>query len=141
MDDGVDSPTDAATIPERVNVRPVSDDDAIRARLADILETTDWFSDPVVTVENGVVFLAGTTELDEHKNWATGLCRNTEDVVAVVNRIQVSRAINYRQSAEMAATRLETMWEDLLLRIPNIVAGCFLLGLTWIDAEVGKSVT
>ena len=40
-------------------------------------------------MDEGVVFLAGQTKSEQHKEWAGRLATNTQDVVAVVNRIQV----------------------------------------------------
>ncbi|MDD4464227.1 MAG: mechanosensitive ion channel family protein [Desulfobacterales bacterium] len=76
--------------PGKVEVQPVAKDDEIRQRIADILKTTSWFGEPRVTVQEGIVFLKGTTESDESKQWATDLAKNTEGVVAVVNQIEVA---------------------------------------------------
>jgi small-conductance mechanosensitive channel len=94
--DGGDTPVPAKApdgIPEppgRVEVQPVAKDGEIRQRIANILETTSWFGEPNVTVEEGIVFLKGTTESDESKQWAGDLAKNTEGVVAVVNQIEVA---------------------------------------------------
>jgi len=89
-------PTPTATVaetpiaaPDRVEVQPEARDDEIRQRLQDILTATEWYVNPEVRVQDGVVFLAGETETQEFKKWAGDLARNTQDVVAVVNRIQV----------------------------------------------------
>jgi osmotically-inducible protein OsmY len=55
-----------------------------------VLNATDWFTDPQVRVEEGVVFINGQVESDELKKWAGDLARNTQDVVAAVNRPEVS---------------------------------------------------
>jgi small-conductance mechanosensitive channel len=75
--------------PDRVEVRPEARDDEIRQRIQDILIATEWYVDPEVRVQDGVVFLKGQTETEEFKKWAGDLARNTQDVVAVVNQIQV----------------------------------------------------
>jgi small-conductance mechanosensitive channel len=75
--------------PERVDVQPVARDEEIGQRLMDILEATEWFVNPEVRVQDGVVFLEGQTDSGDFKTWAGDLARNTQDVVAVVNRIQV----------------------------------------------------
>jgi small-conductance mechanosensitive channel len=75
--------------PDRVEVQPEARDDEIRQRLQDILTATEWYENPEVRVQDGVVFLEGRTETEEFKKWAGDLARNTQDVVAVVNRIQV----------------------------------------------------
>ncbi|MBU2502748.1 BON domain-containing protein, partial [bacterium] len=76
-------------LPGRVEVQPVAKDDEIGQRIANILKTTSWFGEPRVTVQEGIVFLKGTTGNDESKLWAGNLARNTEGVVAVINQIEV----------------------------------------------------
>lgn len=75
--------------PEQIDVRPEVRDEEIGQRLADILEATEWYVNPQVQVQDGVVFLTGQTETEAFKKWAGDLARNTQDVAAVVNRIQV----------------------------------------------------
>ena len=76
--------------PQRIDVQPAARDPEISTRLSRILAATGWFSDPVVEVTEGVVFLAGSTEDAEYRIWAGDLARNTEGVVAVVNKIEVT---------------------------------------------------
>ena len=83
------APEDLSEPPAKVEVQGVVRDVEIRQRLADILETTGWFGAPEVRVQDGIVFLKGTTETDESRTWAGNLARNTEGVVAVVNQIEV----------------------------------------------------
>jgi small-conductance mechanosensitive channel len=83
------APATPAAAPKPVDVEPLARDSEIATRLESILESTQWFDTPEVAVENGVVFLAGTTTKDDYKQWAAALAERTQDVVAVVNRIQV----------------------------------------------------
>ncbi|MBC2735472.1 MAG: mechanosensitive ion channel [Desulfobacteraceae bacterium] len=73
----------------RVEVQPISSDDAIKARLTNIMVSTGWFDNIQVEVNDGVVFLDGGTLSDKYRSWAGDLANRTRDVVAVVNRIQV----------------------------------------------------
>lgn len=77
-------------LPGKVEVQPAAKDDKIEQRITDILNTTGWFGDPQVAVQEGIVFLKGTAENDESKQWAGNLAKNTEGVVAVVNQIDVA---------------------------------------------------
>lgn len=77
------------SVPSAVEVNPTARDEEIAARLQSILDATDWFDAPRVTVENGVVFLSGRTGQDSYRAWAGELASKTRDVVAVVNRIAV----------------------------------------------------
>ena len=54
----------------KVDVNPVARDEEIRKRLQSVLDATDWFADPQVQVEEGVVFLNGQVKSDELRKWA-----------------------------------------------------------------------
>ncbi|MEQ8672562.1 MAG: mechanosensitive ion channel family protein [Aggregatilineales bacterium] len=75
--------------PQRVDVQPVARDEEIEARLQNILSATGWFNDPQVRVQDGVVFLTGQAQTAEFKDWAGNLARNTQDVAAVVNQLDI----------------------------------------------------
>lgn len=75
--------------PQTVNVTPDVEDSEISERLTRILIATDWYVSPEVRVEEGVAFLTGGTKDEKYRVWAGDLARSTQDVVAVVNRIQV----------------------------------------------------
>ncbi len=65
--------TEETAAPERVDVAPVADDTQIRERLVRILTATAWFENPEVEVNDGVVFLSGSTEAGDYKRWAGDL--------------------------------------------------------------------
>jgi len=88
---------------------PVAD-----ARLQSVLDATDWFIDPQVRVEEGVVFLNGQAESDELKKWAGDLARNTQDVVAVANRLEVP---------ELSVWDFRLAWSGLLVLCRSSVCG------------------
>jgi hypothetical protein len=48
--------------PAKVNVKPVNRDEEILKRLQNVLDATEWFIDPKVRVEEGVVFLSGQAD-------------------------------------------------------------------------------
>ena len=75
--------------PAKVDVNPVAKDEEIANRLANIMMATEWFENPRVAVREGVVFLEGVSATADQKEWATKLASNTEDVVAVANRMVV----------------------------------------------------
>ncbi len=55
----------ALATPDKVNVEQIVGDDAIEARLQRILDATEWFENPQVQVEDGIVFLAGSTQKEK----------------------------------------------------------------------------
>ncbi len=119
---------DLSPAPAKVDVQPVARDAEIRKRLQSVLEATGWFVEPKVRVEEGVVFLSGRTETDDLKKWAGDLARNTQDVVAVANRMEVSRPSVWDFSAAWGG--LSGLWRDFVRSIPLFVFGLLILGLS-----------
>ena len=87
--------TSTASSTSRIAVAPDARDAQIADRLTRILDASNWFSPLSVSVREGIVFLDGQTETDERREWARELALRTQDVVAVVNRIEVQRAITW----------------------------------------------
>lgn len=114
--------------PEKVDVKPVARDEEIRKRLQSVLEATGWFTDPRVRVEEGVVFLNGLTQTDELKKWAGDLARNTQDVVAVANRMEVPDPSVW--DLRPAWSGLLVLWRDFIRMLPFFFFGLFILVLS-----------
>jgi small conductance mechanosensitive channel len=114
--------------PAKVDVNPVARDEEISRRLQSVLEATNWFTGPQVRVEEGVVFLLGQVESEVLKKWAGDLARNTQDVVAVVNRMEVIEpsAWDFRP----AWHGLLKLWRDVVHSFPFFVFGLFTLALS-----------
>jgi len=121
--------TDESAVPERVDVAPVAEDSQIRDRLVRILAATEWFENPEVEVNDGVVFLSGSTETADHKRWAGDLARNTQDVTAVVNRIEILEPDIW--DYEPAFTGLEELWRNIMSAIPFLIFGIVVLVIFW----------
>lgn len=116
--------------PEQVDVQPLARDEEIAERLQSILEATEWFFTPEVEVRDGVVFLGGRTEREERREWASTLATNTQDVVAVVNRIEVIPRPLWDFSPAWA--ELRTLWRESIQALPLFIFGLLLLVLTWL---------
>ncbi len=119
---------DLATAPTKVDVKPVARDEEIRKRLESVYEATGWFTDPHVEVREGVVFLNGLSETDELKKWAGDLARNTQDVVAVANRMEVTEPSVWDFS--QAWNGLLGLWHDFVRSLPFIFFGLLILALS-----------
>lgn len=119
---------DLSLAPAKVDVTPVAHDEEIRARLQNVLEATDWFIDPQVRVEEGVVFLNGQVSSDEVKKWAGDLARNTQDVVAVANRIEVLEPSAW--DFDPAWGELLRLWRDGIRSLPLFIFGLLILTLS-----------
>lgn len=119
---------DLSLAPAKVDVTPVAHDEEIRTRLQSVLEATDWFIDPQVRVAEGVVFLNGHVSSDEVKKWAGDLARNTQDVVAVANRIEVLEPSVW--DLRPAWRGLFELWRDVIRSFPFFVFGLLVLALS-----------
>lgn len=116
-------------VPREVDVEPVAEDFDISKRLTRILEATQWFREPRVQVDEGVVFLTGQVDTLEHKTWAGRLASNTQDVVAVVNRVEVIEKPIWDLSP--AWHDLRQLGADTIRNSPLLVVGLLMLALTW----------
>ncbi|MEX0720149.1 MAG: mechanosensitive ion channel family protein [Balneolaceae bacterium] len=126
-------------VPAQVDVEPAADDTQIRERLSGILKATGWFTDTEVEVNDGVVFLKGLTETDDYKNWAGDLARNTQDVAAVVNQIEVTEPDIWNY--EPAFAGLQDLWRSIMRSIPFWIFGLLVLLIFWGIAVFAAKVT
>ncbi|HZZ73890.1 MAG TPA: mechanosensitive ion channel family protein [Pirellulales bacterium] len=126
-----------STAPAKVDVQPIAHDAQIRERLESVLSATGWFTDPEVRVEQGVVFLSGSTDSEELKKWAGDLARHTQDVVAVANQLDVTRPSAWDFSAGWSG--LLDVWLDVVRAVPFVIFGMFILVLSallgWLAAK------
>jgi len=113
---------------KRVDVRPSAPDEEIQARLQSVLEATAWFKSPHVEVKEGVAFLNGTTSSLDLKKWAGDLAQNTQDVVAVANRIKVAEPSPWDFAP--AWKGLQEIWRDFKGISHFIIFGIFVLALS-----------
>lgn len=120
--------------PGKVEIQPVAKDDEIRRRIADILKTTSWFGEPKVTVQEGVVFLKGTTENDEFKQWAGDLAKNTEGVVAVVNQIELAPTTVWDFDPTFQV--LNNLVRSFVRLLPLIVVAVVVITISWLFAKL-----
>lgn len=112
----------------KVDVKPVARDEEIRQRIQSVLDATEWFTAPEVRVEEGVVFLKGQVATEELRKWAGDLARNTQDVVAVANRMEVAEPSIW--DWEPAWQGLRGLWRDLLRSLPLLFLGLIILALS-----------
>ncbi|MEO7298633.1 MAG: mechanosensitive ion channel family protein [Verrucomicrobiota bacterium] len=128
--------------PAKVAVQPIAHDEEIRQRLQSVMEATGWFNAPEVKVVDGVVFLSGRADSDEIKKWAGDLARNTQDVVAVANRIEVLQPSAWDFSG--ARSGLSGLARDFIHSIPFLVIALFILALSagagWFTARKARKL-
>jgi small conductance mechanosensitive channel len=114
---------------QEVVVKPAADDDAISDRLAGILKASGWFSAVSVRVNEGIAFLNGRTESDERRAWAGNLARQTQDVVAVVNRIEVQPSFRWDWTPAWLEAR--KLGIQIVQTLPLVLLGTFVLAFAW----------
>ncbi|MGB3225412.1 MAG: mechanosensitive ion channel family protein [Desulforhopalus sp.] len=119
---------------EQIKVNPSSNDEDIYQRLAKILKATGWFSDIIIHVEEGVVFLDGYTNSNDHRKWASELAGKVTDVVAVVNRIKIVERSPWDISP--AVNELSIIWKEVLQRLPRLGLGLLLLVFVVLAAKL-----
>ncbi len=115
--------------PQEVDVEPTASDEAITRRLERILQATDWFESASARVNEGVVFLEGATDTEDHRDWAGQLARNTEDVVAVVNQIRVVEPSMFDFSP--AWQQMRQLARDAIQGVPTLIVSLTMMVLAW----------
>lgn len=122
----------------KVDVEPVARDEQIATRLTQILQSTEWFTSQTVEVENGVVIIQGQTDRLQYKEWATKLAQQTQDVAAVVNRIEVVDGPIWDFSP--AYKQLQSLWRSTIQSLPLVVVGFIILLLTFLATRVASHI-
>ncbi len=124
---------------QAVAVDPVARDDEIKQRIAKILTATGWYENIQVSVNDSVVFLDGSTQTDERKNWARELAGKTQDVAAVVNRIAVQPDVQW--TLEPALEEIRALSRAAITAMPLFVLALIILPISWYAAILVSRVT
>lgn len=119
---------------QTVAVEPTASDNRIGERIAGIFEATGWFTDPRVSVRDGVAFLGGITKNEDHKKWARDLAAKTDGVVAVVNNMTVDQTVSW--SFEPARAELQRIAEKTMAAMPLVLLSLLILPLAWFLARM-----
>ena len=131
--------SDMPTAPEQqVDVDPLAADHEIEERLQRILMATERFEDTEIQVQEGVVFLSGSTSKEEFRTWAGDLASNTQDVVAVVNRIVVDEGPIWDLSPAWAEIR--RLIRETVQVIPLMGLAILLLIATWFASSLAMNL-
>ncbi|WP_153555944.1 mechanosensitive ion channel family protein [Roseimaritima sediminicola] len=123
---------------EQIGVKDIADDDAIRNRLEKIYAAASnagWLTGSEVVVDSGIVTLTGQADTAEHREWASKVARNTEDVVAVINELALDDTVSLQNTQTTVRESLETLWSDFLERSPLLLIALIALILTYLLAK------
>ncbi|QDT11149.1 mechanosensitive ion channel family protein [Planctomycetes bacterium K23_9] len=119
-----------------VAVDDIVEDSSIEQRLNEIFTSSGWFTDLMVKADNGIVTIEGTSDSEEHSQWTTNVAKKTEDVVAVINKLDVESVVDLTSSKETVEKSLSTLWQDFLVRSPLLAAAVLILFLTGVMARL-----
>ncbi len=123
----------------KVEIDPVAEDTDIDARLTRILTATGWFARPQIRVSEGIVFIDGEVDTNTHKIWAGNLARNTQDVVAVVNRLKV--VPQPELDFTPALNEMTRLWRSFIQLLPLLLFGTVIMVLAWFGASLISQIT
>lgn len=123
-----------AVPPQAVKVVPEASDSKIAERLGRILESTGWFEATRVSVKDGVVFLDGTTETQEHRAWAGKLAEKTQGTVAVVNRIEADADVG--STLTRAGEEFTRFYRQIVRAWPLVALAALIILATWLLARL-----
>ncbi len=121
-------------VPDQVEIDPTAWDFEIRDRLERIMLATGWFIDPQVKVQEGVVFLSGQARSSDHRKWAGDLARNTQDVVAVVNQMQLTEPSIW--DFRPALLELRDIWRGFIRSLPLLGFSILVFIITIVTARL-----
>ncbi len=122
-----------------IEVAATARDPEIAARLKSVLKATSWFESLDVRVQDGVVFLAGIADTPEQRVWAGDLARRTQDVAAVVNRIEVRTPSVFDFAP---ATRgLRELGRGIVGALPMFAFAMVVLGIAWLLSRTARALT
>ncbi|PIE82333.1 MAG: mechanosensitive ion channel protein MscS [Cardiobacteriales bacterium] len=118
---------------QAIAVSPLAKDNEIQSRISEIMAATGWYKQINVKVDDGIVFLDGLTDSDEHRQWARNLASKTQDVVAVVNRIKIDGTPNW--NLRPALIEIQHLLYKFIAALPIIVLTIIVLPLAWFIAK------
>ncbi len=118
----------------KIDVKPTTRDDEIRERLQKILKATGWFDNTSVHVVDGVVFLNGSTKMQDYKTWAGNLAKNTQGATAVVNKMIISKPPIW--SFGLIFGKLREEFRRIVWALPSIIAGMIILFIAYLLARL-----
>ncbi len=123
-----------AAPPQAVKVIPEASDAKIEERLLRILNSTGWFDATRVSVRDGVVFLDGTAETQEHRAWAGTLAEKTQGTVAVVNRIKADADVG--STFARAGEEFKNFYGQVVQSWPLVALATLIVLATWLIARL-----
>ncbi len=119
---------------QAISVQNQIKDDAIKQRLENIIQASQWVDNTEITVTEGIVIIQGDTDRETHRQWVESLANKTDGVIAVINQINVQKVQSW--DLEPAANETKILFNKFITSLPSIVTGLLILFLTWLFAKL-----
>lgn len=116
-----------------IDVTNTVSDDAIQARIENILRISDWFTGLTVRSAQGVVIIDGLTPKREYREWAGNVASRTEGAVAVINKIAVDPGSESGLSPIIEEGEL--LWQKMVSALPPIAISLAILFIFFLLAK------
>ncbi|WP_425098926.1 mechanosensitive ion channel domain-containing protein [Tropicibacter sp. S64] len=128
------APEEVVDTNQTVSVEGGVRDEQIQRRLKNIVESSGWYSDVEVRVEDGIVFLDGSTDSVKRQEWVRDLAAKTDGVVAVVNRIRLNQKVKFTLAPAM--TELRNLRDQAVAAAPSVLVAVLILPLAFFLSSV-----
>ena len=130
QDNTVADDQEIITVTEQViSVESQIKDEAIKQRLENIIQASQWINNTVVEVNEGIVIIQGDTDNKVHNQWIESMANKTDGVIAVINRIKIQNKEIW--NLEPAANETIILFNKFVRSLPTIITGILILLLTW----------
>ena len=130
QDNTVADDQEIITVTEQViSVESQIKDEAIKQRLENIIQASQWINNTAVEVNEGIVIIQGDTDNKVHNQWIESMANKTDGVIAVINRIKIQNKEIW--NLEPAANETIILFNKFVRSLPTIFTGILILLLTW----------
>ncbi len=135
-----DAPDEIVATDAPVSIGQGPTDAQIGARLAEVLEATERFTDLSVSVRNGVVSLHGVANTEPMRKLAGDLAQRTDGVVAVVNNISLRPEPVFTLAP--ARREVDALMRDAVRALPLLVVGLLIfIGAMLFAGVISRTAT
>ena len=130
-----------ATPTAPIKVKQTISDERISARIDELLNATQLVREADISVTNGVVVLTGVVDSAEAMERVRSLVLRVDGVVeANSDQLVIRGVVDFDKSMTTVIRSLSNVWNDMLSRLPMMIAGVVALVLTWVVAATGRTL-
>jgi small conductance mechanosensitive channel len=133
------SPEPQSEAPRASAAEDLVTDAELSARIERILRSTGWFGQADVVVRDGIVFLDGVTDAEEHRRWAGDLAAGRPGTVAVVNRLRIEGDVG--STFSRAGEESARLYQRAVQAWPLVLLAFVIALTTWLVAALVGRLT